>query len=114
VVISTLQGGCVWLGCERPPSLCELHHIEDWCQGVKTDVKDGVLLCRYHHMLLHNHGWHITRSRERGGRYEDSYQLVPPRTHDPNQIPRTLRLRGSTQHLASSPASYGSSVEALG
>jgi hypothetical protein len=114
VVISTLQGGCVWLGCEKPPTLCELHHIEDWCQGGKTDVKDGVLLCRYHHMLLHNHGWQITRSRERGRRYEDSYQLAPPRTHDPEQTPRTLRLRGSTQHLASSPASYGSSLEALG
>ena len=114
VVISTLQGGCVWYGCEKPPTMCELHHINHWCHGGKTDAKDGVLLCRYHHMLLHNHGWHITRTSQPGRRYEDSYQLIPPRTHDPHQTPRTLRFRGSTQHPGSPPASDGTAARAVG
>jgi hypothetical protein len=114
VVISTLQGGCVWPGCEKPPPMCELHHIEHWAQGGKTDIKDGVLLCRYHHMLLHNNGWQIIRNRQRGRRYEDSYQLVPPRSHDPDQTPQTLRFRSPTQHLGSPPAPHDSSAQALG
>lgn len=105
LVIAALQGGCVWSGCEKPPSMCELHHIEHWCQGGKTDVNDGVLLCRHHHMLLHNHGWKIVRvggSSSRGGRYENSYALIPPRTIDPEQVPRPLAFRGVARSNAQS------------
>ncbi len=44
----------------------------------KTDIADGVLLCRRHHMILHNNHWHIQRD-------EGTYWLRPPVTVDPTQ-----------------------------
>lgn len=55
-------GGCAMPGCDRPPSWTEAHHIRHWAGGHhKTEVADGILLCRHHHMLLHNNGWVIVR-----------------------------------------------------
>ena len=61
LVLAVRDGGCVWPGCDRPASYCEAHHIDHFAEGGRTDVDRGVLLCRFHHMKLHNHGWRITR-----------------------------------------------------
>ena len=60
------DGGCMWPGCDRPPSWTEAHHIRRWSDGGRTDLADGVLLCRHHHLRLHDEGWTIAR---RAGRY---------------------------------------------
>ncbi len=72
LALAARDGGCRWPGCERPPSWCEAHHIEHWQrdQG-RTDVADGLLLCRHHHLLAHNNGWEIERDGPR-------YLLIPP------------------------------------
>ncbi|GAA2083962.1 hypothetical protein GCM10009840_20860 [Pseudolysinimonas kribbensis] len=64
--LAARDGGCMWPGCERPPSWTEAHHIRPWAQGGRTDVDDGILLCRHHHLRLHDEGWRIRRI---GGRY---------------------------------------------
>ena len=49
----------------RPPTVLvtEAHHINEWAADHgRTDTADGILLCRHHHMLLHNNGWRITRT----------------------------------------------------
>lgn len=75
------DGGCLFPDCERPPSWTEAHHIDEWVRDFgKTDIADGVLLCRHHHLLVHNNGWRVTR---RGG----EYFVVPPRSLDPHQRP---------------------------
>jgi hypothetical protein len=54
------DGGCRWCGAE--PSRCEAHHIDHWWEHAgRTDVDDGVLLCRNCHMRLHNQKWRIRR-----------------------------------------------------
>lgn len=88
VALAARDGGCVFPGCDRPPSYCEAHHIVEWKHGGVTDVRDGVLLCRHHHMLVHNNNWSIVR---RGAQY----LLIPPRSIDPAQTPRLLMPRGS-------------------
>ncbi|MBP1326042.1 hypothetical protein JOF28_001274 [Leucobacter exalbidus] len=62
IALSLRDGGCRWTNCDRPASYCEAHHIDEWQadQG-HTDVARGILLCRYHHLELHNSGWRITR-----------------------------------------------------
>ena len=62
VALAIRDGGCRWPSCERPASYCEAHHVDHWeaDQG-RTDVDRGLLLCRFHHLQLHNNGWSITR-----------------------------------------------------
>ena len=62
LTLAIRDGGCLWPGCNRPPSYCEAHHCDHFVEHEgRTDVDRGVLLCRFHHMLLHNRSWRITR-----------------------------------------------------
>ena len=87
--------GCRFPGCDRPPSWCEAHHIDQWHRDRgRTDLADGILLCRFHHMLIHNDGWRIVRESGR-------YWLRPPRAEDPHQRPREMPSRsGVVRELA--------------
>lgn len=91
VGLAVRDGGCLWTGCERPPSWTEAHHIDEWAehQGL-TNIADGVLLCRHHHMLLHNNHWRIIRDG-------DTYWLRPPATEDPNQTLRPMPSKSPIQ-----------------
>jgi hypothetical protein len=81
VGLAARDGGCRFPGCDRPPSWCEAHHLDQWQRDDgNTDIADGVLLCRHHHMLIHNNHWRIRRD---GG----NYFLIPPRERDPHQTP---------------------------
>ncbi len=71
--LAARDGGCIAPDCDRPPSWTEAHHITEFSRGGRTDVVDGVLLCRHHHLWIHNNGWHIDR---RGA----EYWLTPPVT----------------------------------
>jgi hypothetical protein len=85
-VLAERDGGCRWTGCDRPPSWAEAHHIEHWARdGGRTDVADGILLCKHHHLLLHDHHWEI----ERRGPARSEYWLIPPPEH-PDPHPRLL------------------------
>ena len=72
LVLAARDGGCRWPECDRPPSWTEAHHVEHWHRDRgRTDIADGILLCRHHHLLLHNNNWSI----ERDG---DGYWLSAP------------------------------------
>lgn len=93
--ISARDGGCIATGCDRPPSWCEVHHINEYSKGGDTSVKDGVLLCRHHHLEVHNNGKRIKRDG-------DQYWLIPPPgsnqppTHLTTKSPAIRRLLAST------------------
>ncbi|UTT61838.1 HNH endonuclease signature motif containing protein [Microcella humidisoli] len=89
LALAARDGGCRFPGCERPPSWTEAHHIVPWSEGGATDLADGVLLCRHHHLLLHNNGWRFERRRESVGRtgMAGDLVLIPPRSIDPEQRP---------------------------
>ncbi|MGB4779838.1 DUF222 domain-containing protein [Microbacterium sp.] len=61
LALSVRDGGCLWPGCDRPPAYCEVHHCDHWADGGTTDSDRGALLCRFHHLHLHNTGSRITR-----------------------------------------------------
>jgi HNH endonuclease len=56
------DGGCVFPGCDRPASWTDAHHVEHWQHGGPTDLANLASLCRYHHGVVHRHGWtmHVT------------------------------------------------------
>jgi len=45
---------CAADGCERPYAWCELHHQEPWSRGGRTDLRDAVPLCHWHHQRIHD------------------------------------------------------------
>jgi hypothetical protein len=95
IAIIVREGGCIGPSCTAPGSWCEMHHIDHWCEhGGKTDVDDGVPLCRNCHLRLHNLGWWITRQRDpRTG--HDTYWLHRPPDPETGQPvpPEMLRSR---------------------
>lgn len=88
IALALRDGGCRWRGCDRPASFCESHHIDEYVadEGC-TDIDRGILLCRWHHMALHNGGWRITRE----GLGE--FMLHPPGGGEPIPLPPRLHLK---------------------
>jgi hypothetical protein len=80
VALAVIWGGCAVEGCDRPPSWTEAHHIAHWDDGGPTDIANGILLCRHHHMLIHNNGWRIRRDRVDGADCDrtDGWWMHPP------------------------------------
>jgi hypothetical protein len=84
--VAARGGGCEHPGCGRPPSWCEVHHVQPWEEGGETALHNCVMLCRVHHRLLHSgSGWSV---RLVGGLPE----FVPPAWIDPSRRPRRRAL----------------------
>ena len=53
------DGGCRFPGCGRAARYTDAHHVTPWADGGRTDQANAVLLCRFHHRLVHEGGWSI-------------------------------------------------------
>jgi hypothetical protein len=92
-VLAAKFGGCMDPDCDRPPSWCEAHHILQWLRDhERTLINNGILLCKYHHLLYHNKGYEIVVDRS------GDYWKIPPRSVDPMQTP--IRMPLKTRNLA--------------
>ncbi|MER7860780.1 DUF222 domain-containing protein [Amycolatopsis japonica] len=80
------DGGCAFPGCHRAPKHCHAHHIRHWADGGPTDLRNLVLLCSFHHRLIHHGDWQVRMAP--GGIPE----FVPPQYLDPLQVPRRNTL----------------------
>ena len=49
--------GCRFPGCGL--RYTDAHHVVHWADGGETSLDNTVLLCRYHHRLMHEEGWSI-------------------------------------------------------
>ena len=73
--------GCAFPGCGRMRWL-HAHHVVHWADGGPTDADNLILLCGYHHRLVHERGWKV----EPG-----SHEFVKP--DGTTYVPRPERLR---------------------
>ena len=64
LALAIRDGGCAGIGCPVPAAA-----------GGRTDIDRGILLCRFHHMQLHNNGWRIVRDGL------GPFILIPPPGH---------------------------------
>jgi hypothetical protein len=55
---------CRFPGCDRPPHHCHAHHSQQAHQRGDTSIQNLVLLCSYHHHLLHRAGWRWELDRD--------------------------------------------------
>ncbi|REF31832.1 HNH endonuclease [Calidifontibacter indicus] len=44
---------CTHAGCDRPPVMCEVHHLIPWHLGGETSLTNSALLCDTHHRIAH-------------------------------------------------------------
>ena len=76
--------GCRFPGCGST-AFANAHHIVWWSRGGPTDLDNLVLICGFHHRLVHEHGWRIERTfdgrirwfRPDGSRYRGGPELTP-------------------------------------
>ena len=79
LLLTAIDHGCVYPGCDVPATRCEVMHLHDWAHGGNTDIDALALGCDYHHHRLGD--WTLQR---RGGRI----WCTPPPWIDPEQTPR--------------------------
>lgn len=93
IALGLRDGGC--LDCGAEVSRCEVHHIDEWWKhSGRTDLADGVLLCRNCHLRVHNTGARILR-------IDEEYWLHPGRAQQARGLPlRRLRSRAPTRFFA--------------
>lgn len=80
--VITRDRHCAHPGCRRRPRRCQVHHVVPWAQGGSSDLDNLVLLCAYHHHLVHHSGWQIEMRHRRP-------VFVPPLWLDPGRVPRS-------------------------
>jgi hypothetical protein len=76
------DGGCAFPACDRPPAWCQGHHIVSWLDHGHTDLDNGVLLCGWHHRLIHQGEWQVRLGPDR------LPEFLPPTRLDPDRKPR--------------------------
>ena len=61
---------CRFPGCERKRWL-HAHHLVHWADGGATNLDNLVLLCHFHHRLIHEGGWRTSGHPAWGLRFHD-------------------------------------------
>jgi hypothetical protein len=72
--------GCAYHNCSRPARWCEGHHIIHWADGGPTSLENCVLLCEFHHRMIHHGDWTVQMTNGRP-------EFVPPSYIDPERRP---------------------------
>jgi hypothetical protein len=86
-------GRCQYPGCRVPAPYLEAHHVAWFCRdGGSTDISNGIMLCSYHHHLVHAQDSPVEIRKHDGGLY-----IVPAGWFGPLQPEQ--RARTGPPHL---------------
>jgi hypothetical protein len=53
--------GCRFSGCDRQVNWSNPHHLIYWSRGGPSKLSNLVLLCYFHHRLVHEGGWQVVK-----------------------------------------------------
>jgi hypothetical protein len=53
-------GRCQFPGCTHTRHL-HAHHVRSWLSGGRTDIDNLILICSFHHRLVHDHNYRLRR-----------------------------------------------------
>jgi hypothetical protein len=73
--------GCAFPGCDRPPTWCDGHHAVSWVDGGPTSLTNAVLLCEFHHRIIHRGEWTVRIGPD------GHPEFTPPRYIDSDRRP---------------------------
>ena len=76
---------CRFPGCESRRT--DLHHIQHWASGGRTDLDNLISLCPWHHKVVHDRGYLIAAPPGGG------VHLLPPGRHPAARLPAAARAR---------------------
>jgi hypothetical protein len=91
IVLHAKDRGCTHPGCTVPGYLCEVHHVEAWATGGRTDIDNLTFACGAHHKLLDN-GW---RTRKL---FDGTTEWLPP-PHQNHGQPTTNNYHHPQRYL---------------
>src|SRR5690606_38846801 len=76
------DGGCRFPGCDH--RLVDAHHIEHWARGGETVMENLLLLCRRHHVAVHEGAFSVEGEvcgelvfRDAGGKVIEAAPALP-------------------------------------
>ena len=64
IAVTINHATCAADGCERPAAWCDLHHRTAWAAGGRTDLRDAIPLCGFHHRRIHDQRYHHRYGRD--------------------------------------------------
>lgn len=118
------DGGCMFPSCTAR-RFVDAHHIEAWVDGGETRLSNLVLVCRFHHRLLHEGSYEMRIARDGRFRFfrpsgEEIPDHPPPVSGEADRVADTSRLLGVeigpdtpvTQHYTHRP-NYNDAVTGL-
>jgi Domain of unknown function (DUF222)/HNH endonuclease len=82
---------CTFPGCGAR-RFTNAHHVRWWRDGGPTDLENLVLICAFHHRLVHEHGWSLQRGGDgsvrwfRPGGQPYRASPTPESSHDPPML----------------------------
>jgi hypothetical protein len=61
IALSALHDTCAAEGCRRPFACTEIHHPDPWSRGGRTDLRNALPLCGWHHRHAHDRRYDLRR-----------------------------------------------------
>lgn len=88
---------CSFPGCHQSRHL-DAHHIVPWSEGGPTDIEGLALLCRRHHVMVHEGGLHLALDTGSAAPHHRRFQVLDADGH-----PVQARWPAMLEHLALRP-----------
>ncbi|APX33775.1 hypothetical protein BH708_14840 [Brachybacterium sp. P6-10-X1] len=88
---------CSFPGCHQSRHL-DAHHVVPWSEGGSTDIEGLALLCRRHHVMVHEGGLHLVLDTVSAAPHQRRFQVL-----DSAGRPVQARWPAMLEHLALRP-----------